>query len=94
MHFDAHHAYGALAGEGWDGKNLKWGLKPAEKTIVYTQIPDESCTHDFENPVTLDDSWNIEQASGHMSGKRASFSKTRDTVAAQHSADTYTQRTA
>jgi len=47
--------------EGWDGKNLKWGLKPAEKTIVYTQIPDESCTHDFENPVTLDDSWNIEQ---------------------------------
>ena len=47
--------------EGHDGKNLKWGLKPAEKTKIYSQIPDASCTQDFENPVTLDDSWNIEQ---------------------------------
>ena len=42
--------------EANDGKMLKWGIKPAEKTIVYTLIDDGNCTQSFTNPLELDES--------------------------------------
>jgi len=40
--------------EGTDGLNRKWGLKPAEKTLIYVEIGEGNCTQDFENPVALE----------------------------------------
>jgi len=40
--------------EGHDGLTRKWGLKPAEKTLIYVEIGEGNCTQDFENPITLE----------------------------------------
>jgi len=44
-----------LSWAGVDGKNLNWGLKPAEKTIIYSRVADSNCsgTGSIDNPVTL-----------------------------------------
>ena len=39
---------------GFDGKNLRWGLKPAEKTIIYSTIADGNCSNPITNPITLE----------------------------------------
>ena len=41
----------------FDGKTLRWGLKPAEKTLVYSKIGNGNCTGttSITNPITLVD---------------------------------------
>ena len=40
--------------EGHDNMNRKWGLKPREKTVVYTKIGAGNCTQSFTNPLADD----------------------------------------
>ena len=39
--------------EGTDGQNRRWALKPAEKTLIYVEINESSCTQTFDNPIQL-----------------------------------------
>jgi len=41
--------------EGTDGLGRKWGLKPAEKTLIYVEVDEGNCTQNFDNPIQLED---------------------------------------
>ena len=54
---DYHELFPDLAPDlswaGTDGLNRNWGLKPAEKTIIYSIIGQSNCSNPITNPVVL-----------------------------------------
>ena len=50
-----------LTWDTFDGKTLRWGLKPAERTVIYSKIGSGNCTkvEKIVNPVSLEEDWKI-----------------------------------
>ena len=61
--------------EGNDAQGRKWGIKPAEKLVVYPRIEDGKCSDPVQNPIEVMDEGEVEGKLDSSSGKM------RDSVA-------------